>query len=186
MTTYAPNFTPRTRVKYVAFGIEHTIQMRSVRGATVGNLQGKATNIRDCFNAVASLVAADFAFISVEGALTDSDVFFPLALPAAVIGAVAVASMPIQHRVTSTGFVGRSAGSRASIFMYGVHWPDGFGSERDNGRVTIGEVAQLATIIGILNANAVAGSGAAAIFAAYANIKVNDHLLKLVRRGTIS
>lgn len=185
MTTYAPNFTPRSRLKYFAAGIEHTIQMRAARG-TVADVGAQKNSIRACFNMMAALLADDFAWISAEYALTDSDDFFPTTLPAAVVGAVDVSTLSLQQRATSTNFNGRVAGSRAGIYFYGIVWEDGQGSPRDNGRVTPAEIPLIASVVAELSGQAHAGNGVQAIFHSYANIKVNDHLLKLLRRGTIS
>lgn len=186
MTTYAPNFTPRTRVKYVAAGIEHTIQMRSPRGTGSGVVSGKAEIISDLFDLFSDILADDFAWVSAEYALTDSDVFIPFATPTVVSGTVDPTTFSLHQRVTSTNFNGKAAGSRAAVYMYGLFWSRDSGTPADNGRVTPAENADVGTAAGILSSNAVAGSGDGAFFHNYANIKVNDHLLKLLRRGTIA
>jgi len=186
MTSYAPNYTPRIRLKYNAAGIEHTIMMRAARGTTSGGLDAQKGSIRACFNFGAAVLADDFAFISAEYALTDSDDFFPTTLPAAVTGAADVSLFTLQQRATHTSFNGRVVGSRAAIYFYGFQWEDGIGSPRDNGRVTPAEAPFVGSIATELSGQAHAGNGLQAIFHQYANIKVNDHLLKLLRRGTIS
>lgn len=186
MTSYAPNYTPRIRLKYQAAGIEHTIQMRGARGTTAGGLDAQKGSIRACFNLGAANLADDFAWISAEYALTDSDDWFPTTLPAAVTGAAPIASFSLQHRATHTSFNGRVVGSRAAIYFYGFYWEQGVDTSADNGRVTPAEEAFVGDIATELSGQAHAGNGLQAIFHQYANIKVNDHLLKLLRRGTIS
>jgi len=186
MTTYAPNFTPRYRARYNAAGIEHTIQMRGARGESASAISGRATILHDIFLAAAATLADDFAWISADYALTDSDVFIPAVLPASVTGLKDVADFDLQQRCVSTGFVGRTGGSRAAIYMYGVWWSTVTGTPAENGRVTAAEWAPVTTIKAALDTNAHAGNGETAVWHAYANIKLNDHLLKLLRRGTIS
>lgn len=186
MTTYAPNFTPRMRVKYLAAGVEHTIQMRSSRGASSVTVDASKEEISNIFQLFEPLLAEDFAFLSAEYALTDSDVFIPTSLPTAVTGEQLLTDFSLQQRATSTGFIGRSAGSRAAIFFYGIWWEDGVGTPRDNGRVTTVENTAIGSAAANLSTNAKAGSGGDAVFYTYANIKVNDHILKLIRRGAIS
>jgi hypothetical protein len=186
MTTYAPNFTPRYRVRYNAAGIEHTIQMRGARGESGSAISGRAVDLHDMFLAAADILADDFAWISAEIALTDSDVFTPASLPGAVTGLKDVADFNLQQRCVSTGFVGRAAGSRAAIYMYGLWWSTVSGTPAENGRATVAEWATVTTITAILNTHAFAGSGELANWHNYANLKLNDHLLKLLRRGTIS
>lgn len=186
MTTYAPNFTPRARLKYVAAGIEHTIMMRGPRGATADDLGDQFGSIRACFNFGATFLADDFAWISAEYALTDSDIFLPRDVPAAVSGTIDPTTMGLKQRVTSTSFNGRVAGSRAQIFFYGFKWTEGIGNPADNGRVTVAEAAFIGSIVSELSGQAHAGNGQQARFNGYANIKVNDFLLSKVRKGTIS
>lgn len=186
MTTYAPNFTPRCRLKYHAAGIDHTIQARAARGSSAAITSGLATHIYNCFQAMTLRLAADFAWISAEYALTDSDVFIPQSPPATPVGTQAVATLSLRQRAASTGIVGTTFGSRASLFFYGIFWGEGLGLQADNGRVTVAESAPLATILSEANANFRAGNGGNAIFHEYANIKINDHILALMRRGAIS
>lgn len=185
MTSYAPNYTPRARLKYQAAGIEHTIMMRAARGASAP-LDAQVGSIRACFNIMADSLADDFAWISAEYALTDSDDFFPRGLPAAVTGGQPIANFSLKQRCTSTNWNGRVVGSRAAIYLYGIFWTDGLGEVADNGRVTTAELVEVGSVATELSGQAHAGNGLQAIFHQYANIKVNDHLLKLLRRGTIS
>jgi hypothetical protein len=160
--------------------------MRAPRGTSATPTDDLKERISDLFTLFSAFLADDFAFISSEWALTDSDIFYPSAsLPTAVVGEQLVADFSLQQRATSTGFVGRAAGSRASLFLYGLWWDDGAGTPRDNGRVTPAEATEIGSATAICTSWAKAGSGEDAVFHNYANIKVNDHLLKLLRRGSI-
>jgi hypothetical protein len=186
MTTYAPNFTPRWKGHYHAAGIDHTIMCRAPRGTTTAGLPTQAETVRASFSAMSGILASDFAWLGAEYALTDSDIFIPTDPPATVTGAVDVGDFSLKQRATSTNFNGKAAGSRAALYFYGILWAEGLGEDADNGRVTPAEEASLSTVITQLNAGAYANSGDSAIFHSYANVKVNDHFLKLLRRGTIT
>jgi hypothetical protein len=186
MTTYAPNFTPRVKLHYLAAGIEHTTQFRKQRGATGSDMTGVINQMRALFNVWAGRLPEDFEFLSAEFALTDSDDFFAMGLPTAVVGSQPVASYSLRQRCTSTNFVGKATDSRAGIFLYGILWDDGLGEEADNGRVFSAENALVPSSLAILNVHGYAGNGNTAAFKAYANIKINDGLLKKLRSGAIS
>lgn len=186
MTTYAPNYTPRWKGRYVAAGIEHTIQVRAQRNQSAFITQALGGFVRSVFNTFVANLADDFAWLSAEYALTDSDDFIPTAVPAAVVGEAAASGFNLFHRVTSTNFNGRNSGSRAGLYLYGLQWVISVGSPAENGRVSAAEDARVSTATAICTTNFFANSGTAAVWHDYANIKVNDHLLKLLRRGTIS
>jgi hypothetical protein len=186
MTTYAPNFTPRYRARYLAAGIEHTIQIRGARGESAVDISSRRSDLHDIFAAAATTLADDFQWLSADYALTDSDVFIPAVMPTAVTGLYDVADFNIQQRCVSTGFVGRAAGSRSAIYLYGIWWAVATGAAAENGRVTPAEWAPVTTIKASLDTAGHAGSGALAVWHDYANTKLNDHLLKLVRRGIIA
>ena len=186
MTTYAPNFTSRVRIHYHVCGIDHTIQMRAARGATLADMGFQIEAIRASFSAMSDELCEDFAWLSTEYALTDSNDFFPTANPADVTGGTGLSSYSLQQRITALNFNGRAVGSRASIYFYGVQFLTGGGQPADNGRVTQAEYVHIDDVLAQLNPAAHAGSGQLAAFHNYANVKVNDHFLKLLRRGTIS
>lgn len=186
MTTYAPNYTPRYRARYVAAGIEHTIQVRGPRGSTGAEMTGLRLPLTGLFLTFADKLADDFTWIAADYALTDSDDFVATTIPEPVTGLVDAATFSLKQRCTSTNFNGRAVGSRASLYMYGILWATGLGEAEDNGRVTGAEDGDITTAAAICSDNFKANSGTTPIWHAYANIKLNDHLLKLLRRGTIS
>jgi len=188
MTTYAPNFTPRLKLRYLAGGIEHTIQVRAPRGTAFAAVEALGPDVRDCFLAIKATIYADFAWISGEVALTDSDIFLPCTVPLGLVDNVAVvATSSAVQRISGLTFSGRAPGSRARFTMYGSKiLDDAAGLAGSNGVIVTAELAGIGTIAAIASANFVAGSGAAAIFPGRGTYKPNDHLLKLVRKGTIA
>lgn len=192
MTTYAPNFTPRARVKYNVAGVDHTVQLRGARGTSFGAMQGKIEFLYDIFNVWADTLASDFSWVSADIALTDDDVFNPASPPGNTpSGGLSPASFSPIRKITSTAFTGRAAGSRAAIYLYGVFWPQDIGTgvndDAFNGVVTNGEDPRIGSTITLLvAAGASAGSGLPAVWHSRATIKPNDFLLHKVRAGIIS
>lgn len=188
MTTYAPNFTPRYKLHYLAGGITHTIQVRSNRGATFTETENLKDQIRGCYQAVVARAYNDFQFLTAEVALTDSDVFAPAAIPLGLVGHVAdPALFSAVARIRGLTFTGRAPGSRARFTMFGLAFStDGPTALGGDGTVTPAEEAGITTIGNIATAAFRANSGAGAIFPYRGTYKENDHLLKLVRRGIIS
>jgi hypothetical protein len=194
MTTYAPNFTPRLRVHYVAWGLHHTIQVRAPRGTGSGPLSDRRGPIHDIFNLWSIKLAEDFAFISAEYALTDSEVFYPLDPPLPVTGTVpATAVTPIQ-KITSTTFSGKGGDSRARFSLYGIKWvlakqnTSDMGSDDGsyNGVIESSEMPLIGNTVDAATTQFYATSGASTFWYRRATVKPNDFLLRLVRRGTIS
>jgi hypothetical protein len=188
MTTYAPNFTPRYKLHYLAGGITHTIQVRPVRGDSFAATEALRNDIRGCYQAVVARVYNDFQFLSAEIALTDSDVFSPAAIPLGLVGHVAdPALFSAVARCRGLTFTGRAPGSRARFTMFGVAYstdgPTGIGGD---GQVLPAEDAGITTIANTASAAFRSGGGFTAIFPARGTYKVNDHLLRLVRKGIIA
>jgi hypothetical protein len=186
MTSYAPTFTPRYRARYVAAGIIHTIQIRGPRGELAPALMARGSSLGTCFSTAATVLAEDFAWISADIALTDSDVWYPADLPSAAVGTIALTSFAPRHKITPTTFSGRAAGSRARISMYGLFWVDDpHGAEGNNFIITPDENAIISAIATEASGHFRANSGMPATFYNRATIKPNDHLVKRVRQGIV-
>lgn len=187
MTSYAPTFTPRLRVHYIAAGVEHSIQVRYPRGTTGASLAANVDAINAIFGYVTGALADDFEFTSAEYALTDEDVFTACAPPVAVTGTIDAATFTPIQKIVGTTFSGRSPGSRAKFTMFGLFWEEEtLGNAADNGLITAAEVAAIGSVATYATGHFMANSGLAAVFYQKATIKPNDHLLRLVRRGIIS
>lgn len=191
MADFAPNVTARYRLHYNVAGRVHTIQSRGVRGIDVSTLQADgATYLRAVFAALATLMADDLAFVSAEYALTDSDLFFPAAIPTAVTGGVAVATFTKMDSITHLTFSGRgSLGSKVNQKVYGVQvnadllpvnlWSDFV--------VNSSELAAVANAVTAFNTSPsgriVAIDNSVPTYRARATVKVNDFWLRKVRQG---
>lgn len=186
MTSYAPGYTPRWKGRYLAAGIEHTIQVRTQRGQSAFITQGLGAFVREVFALWTDTLADDFTWLSAEYAVTDSDDFVPMSPPAAIVGGADLSTFSLRQRCTSTNLNGRAVGSRAALYLYGIQWDEGLASVADNARISSTEDANVSAAAAICTTNFFANSGTQATWHQYANIKENDHLLKLLRRGTIS
>lgn len=188
MTSYAPNFTPRLKVHYTAGGINHTIQIRAARGTNFADMQAHVNNVRALFVPLISVIYDDFLFTAAEIALTDDDVFNPATAPTSP-GTTLIdpATKSAMARIRGLTFTGKAPGSRARFTLYGIFLPtDTAGDVSGDGKITGVESSPVTTIATLATSAFHAGSGAAAVFPPVATYKENDHLLKLVRKGTIS
>lgn len=191
MPDFAPNATARYRLKYNVAGRVHTTGCRHTRGIDSGTLQAEGSAyIRSIFDALKSEMADDLAFISAEYALTDSDLFFPATVPAAVVGALSAADFSKQDGITHLTFSGRGAGgSRANVKIYGVQTDpdDPAGTEDTDFILLSAERATVANAVAALNTSPggriVAIDNTVAVYHARATIKVNDFWLRQLRKG---
>lgn len=186
---FAENFTGRYRAKYRAAGIEHTIMVRFGRGGSLSAIgSAGAALLHNIFSALDTELADDFEWISAEASEADTDFFSPAATPLAVTGArdfVTENWSPVK-RVSGLTFSGRAPGSRARVTMFGINVNNITTAQiGGDGIVTPAELAGVATVASLLQGSVVANSNESAFFYGRATHKVNDHLLKLVRRGLI-
>lgn len=184
---YADTYTKRYKVRYHAAGYNHTIQLRGLRDIDMGSFLSEASLlIGTLFNAYATNLADDFAFISGEYAEQDSSVFIPVAPPSGVTGLKAIALfLPIQQ-ITSTTFSGKSNnGSKARISLFGVFWSLSTAGSAQDFLVTALEDAPTSAVISALNnaLNIVAIDSLAATWYGRATIKPNDAWIRRARNG---
>lgn len=187
MADYAPNVTPRYKVKYRHALAEHTVQVRVVRGTTPAHddVLGKLNLI---FAAVASSRWSDFAWLSAEYTPQDTDVSIPIAMTelTSVGGAQAIADVKPIHKGLQTRFVGRgNAGSPVSLSIFGLNF-DTFTTTPAlyDFRITRGEIQTVDDANDALSELApafVAVNSSSTIWKTYANVKVNDAWLKQIR-----
>lgn len=188
MTTYAPNFTPRYQMTYKAGGITHTIQIRGARGDDAVLMLARGNTLKSCFDAfVAADKYTDLVALSAQIALTDSDVFAPVAPPTLIVGTAVPSTFSPVQRIMGLTFSGKAPGSKARFTMFGIIVVQiAGGSVGASGVVLTAGNAAIGTVAGIATTNYHAGSGASAVFSGRATYKENDHLLRLVRKGTIT
>jgi hypothetical protein len=191
MPDFAPNVTFRYRLHYNVVGRLHTMQCRMVRGIDAGTGQTEAAAyLRSLFAAMDDTLSDDLSFISAEYALTDSDLFFPATVPAAVVGLVSAATFSKQDSITHLTFSGRGAGgSKINMKLYGCQFtPDVVPAEDESDFVlTSAENANVSAAVSALNTSVggrtVCIDNTVASFHARATVKVNDFWLRQVRKG---
>lgn len=187
---FAPNVTARYRLQYRCATRVHSIMCRAARGTTFAATEALGISLfSGLFTALDDLMFDDLAFLSADVALTDSDLFFPAAVPAAVTGLVPIAQATKQDSITHITFSGRGTlGSKVTLHVYGVSTlPDLLPANAATDFVITGaESTNVAAAISGLNA---AGAPFVAIdntnpsFRSQVTIKVNDFWLRTVRAG---
>lgn len=191
MADFAPNVTARYRLNYHGALRNHSIMCRGARGTSFAAMETIGIGFFfGLFDALSALMFDDLAFLSADIALTDSDLFFPCATPAAVTGAQAIAQCTGQDSITHYTFSGRGTlGSKVSMHVYGVQsFPDLLPPDASADFVFLSsEVTAIADAVAILNNPAtdiVAIDNTKPLFAARATLKVNDYWLRQLRRGS--
>lgn len=190
MADYAPNVTPRYRLHYTCGGRAHTTMCRGPRSTTAAVMTtiGQAL-FNGLFDALKAALFDDLAFTAAEYALTDSDLFFPTTLPAAVAGTVAIATASKQDSITHLTFSGRGTlGSKVSYKVYGIALnPDVVPDNAYTDFLILStEDGNVANAVAVLNAggnNIVAVDNSKPLFPGRATVKVNDFWLRRVRQG---
>jgi hypothetical protein len=151
-------------------------------------MDGYKERARELFANLSAYLYEDFAWISAEVCLTDTEEFLPATTPTVTVpGEFDGSSTSAVARIKGLTFSGRAAGSRGRFTMFGIHFFDeGDTVIAADGIVTPTEVAGVGNCVTLANTYFYAGSGSLASWHNQATYKANDHLLKLVRRGTIS
>lgn len=186
MPTYADNYTFRVRANYISAGIPHRMQVRgnttesgsAIASTYAGDLADYVAN----FN---SRLPTDWAFTGWEYANPDSDIFVvfaPVITPPA--GAISPGGLSSVARVRAVSHAGRATGSKARIYWFGpIHESDDAADPGANGIYTSAELSGLAASTTLATLTFKAGNGNAATFYERMTVKVNDRLLRSVRRG---
>lgn len=161
---------------------------RGPRGATFATMDGYKDRARECFTGVSAYLFDDFSWVSAEVALTDSEEFAPGTTPTVgTAGVVDATELSPKARIMGLTFTGRALGSRGKFTMFGCFFPgEAAGDFGGNGIISPSEFGGISTVVGVANTYFYANSGAHAAWNNRATYKENDHLLKLVRRGTIA
>jgi len=190
MADFAPNVTGRYKLHYNVIGRKHTVMCRTARGLTAAQIASNgAAYLRAVFDALKAFIADDLAFISAEVAVHDSDLFFPAAVPTAVVATASAALASKQDSITHLSFAGRGAGgSKVSVHIYGfLTNPDALPAAAESDFVLLGsENGGVANAVLALNATpalAVAIDNTIPTYVNRATLKVNDFWLRQVRKG---
>jgi len=190
MTSYAPNFTGRLRVKYRAAGGVHT---QTWRFPTYGPLGVGMAAARDAVNDVwlelQNIMYDDLQCLGVTYAQEDSDIFLPTSLISAMIGTVATPVAKPSDKAYAVSFVGRTAtGQPAKEFFYGIAELSVDVSGLQNFRLNPGENGAIDAAIAAANSftaglTLCGSDGTGVTWYPYANQKPNDYWVKRLRQG---
>lgn len=186
MPTYADNYTFRVKASYISAGIPHKMQVRGVFGMTgIANAETLANDLADYVANFNSRLPNDWAFTGWEYAEQDSDVFIPWSpFITDPVGVISPAGLSSVARVRAVCHSGRVAGSKARIYWFGPHHEsDDAADPGANGIYTSAEMAGLAASTTLATDSFAGGNGLAATFYERLTVKVNDRLLRAVRRG---
>ena len=189
---FAPNATPRVVWIYTSAGVVHNIMIRRPRNETQSaSLVSARSTLESLFIALKPLTAVNTAWLDERYIAQDTDVGVPTGYsgPTSLSGNVANGMYTPLKKVVATNFSGRSTGSRARVVVYGCWFNfDTAGAIAQDGKVLGTEDPAIQAAINVLNGinGAYAIDGVKAVFANVANVKVNDFLLKRVRRGIIA
>lgn len=184
MPDFAPNYTPRYKLRYFANGHNHTQLWRPPTTQTIADAATFALFVSGYYAAAATLLYDDVVPIDASWAEADSDIFLPCAIPT-IIGTGAAGPGPVQSGPVALSFVGRStAGLRWVLYQYGsIIEPGGF-ADAQNYRVTSAEETGVLDIVGFLNGESgtfVANDDFPVLVKPYANVKANDYWVRKTR-----
>jgi hypothetical protein len=185
MTSYAPPYTSRLRLKYRVQGTNHTMQARFP-----GPISG--SGLTDCMAALHSFLVAlqpamfeDWTPISAAAADINSNIFLPVTNTIAPVGEVGILTREEEEIAYCATFVARSTGGnpmQLRVFGLAANTLETAGGV--DFRVTFGESADVEAAVGILNLNSTAilgNDGNPLIWYPYANVKPNDEWVGKVR-----
>ena len=190
MTDYAPDYTFRYKVRYLAGGFQHDMVVRGplvvVDPATQNQLL--ADVLSGYFVNLQTVLYNDFEFQTASYAVAGSNVFIPTTIvPISPVGVVSVANSAARQRASACTHAGRGIGSGSGrLYFFGLAMPDSAaGDPAADGVISVTNLPGLATATGIADGTFKSSSGAAMAFYPRLTIKVNDAMLRIVRR-TIS
>jgi len=190
MPDFAPNVTPRYILKYHCARRDHTVMMRTQRGTSFALTESYGQQLfGDLFDNLKVLLPDDLAFIAAAISLTDDDLSFPAAVPTAVVGQVALATVTGQDGISHLTFAGRgSLGSKVNLHIYGAQLtPDLLPDNPASDFVILAsESAAVAAAIAVLVANSHirAIDNTTPAWYQRATLKVNDFWLRQLRKGS--
>ena len=189
MPAFAPNFTPRLKIRYHAAFANHTQLWRFPElGAFSAGATAAVAAVQAFYDDIATWMFDDWAILDTSIADVDSDVFVPFAGPT-VTGTQSTAGVPNDIKAGAVSFVGHTAnGQPAKVAQFGFNVPAMSGDNALDFRFSAGEVAEIDTAIAELNGFLVGlvlcgSDGSGISWKPYANFKDYDYWVKRVRSG---
>lgn len=181
MPDFAPNYTPRYKLRYFGNGHIHTQLWRPPTTSTIADAATFALFVSGYYAALAPDLCTDAAVVDASWAEADSDVFLPCATPT-IIGTGLAGPAPAKYGPEAVSFVGRSvAGLRWVLYQYGTDFSIEAGSTGNNYRLTAVEETVILDVTSFLNGESgtfVANDDNPVLVKPYANIKANDYWVR--------
>lgn len=184
---YAPNYTPRVRVKYKSHEKTHTLTVRPASNDT-GGFNTAVSLVDDILSLMKPLLDKSAVILGADYAVEDSDVFLPLGYTFPQFAAAAPSGIDPDRYNSAiyVSFQGISAlGTRTQFFVYGINHTHKHPS-LDNFRFEYGEQEQISDVIDLLLSSgsvirAIDKQGV--IWRKYANYGFNAYYQRMARRG---
>ena len=184
---YAPNFTPRVRVKYKSHEKTHTLTVRPASNDTGGFLTA-VTLVDNILTLMKPLLDQGSVILGADYAVEDSDVFLPLNYNFPLFAAKPPSTIdPDRLNAASyVSFQGISAlGTRTQFFVYGINRIHTHPA-MDNFRFEYGEQEEISDVIDLLLSSSAALRAIdkqGIIWRTYANYGFNAYYQRMARRG---
>lgn len=190
MTSYAPNYSARLRVKYrAALGV-HTQTWRFPDYGTLGiGLAAAQSAVEAIWSHLTPILFDDTQCLACTYAITDSNIFLPTSI-ISLLGALPTPTNDPSIKAYGVSMVGRTAtGQPAKNFFYGISQDAIDVADGQNFRLNPGENtdmdAAIAEANGFLIPLALCGSDRTGVtWYPYANQKPNDYWVKRLRQSS--
>lgn len=185
MPDYAPNYTPRVKLRYSCQGRNHVLVVRAPRDTTtvealaiVEQLGAALTTFGD------DHLYVDFATTGWEYAAQDTTIFLPLVTAVTVTGAKSAVGRPINQIAMQMTMPYRTdSGGHGFLCLYGTDF-NVYGSTEQDFRVLSNEDLAVETLHDSVQLIAlVGGDNANPVFKPYVNIGFNARWKRRVRNG---
>lgn len=189
LPAFAPNFTPRLKVRYRAAQANHTQLWRFPQVGVAGiNRDAAIAAVQGVYDLLTPIMFDDWAVLDLSYADENSDVFLPTTGLVA-IGTESMVGLDPDIKAAAVSFVGRTAGGQpAKYAQFGVNTEGFVGDNAKDFRISPGEDTTIDGVIALLNTYLspllICGSDKLAIsWKSYANMKDYDYWVKRVRSG---
>lgn len=191
MPDYASSATPRYLVSYRCGGLEHTMSLRGFREESENATVIRATGaLFEFANALAPIIADDFAWLVASYIEQDSEVSHVSSLPATVTGLVPLANLTPMDKISALRFPSKSSReSKSYLSIFGFNFsPDALPTTYQSKFKVFGtEDARVAAAIAALNAAGLAAiDGGSLLWYPYATFKPHDHYMPDLRQGLVT
>lgn len=188
MTTYAPNFTARYRLRYSVGNARHSLTLRMIGNpATV--YDGMIVKIEDVFDAIAGIMYTDWRLEDAEFAEQGSDTFVPAEAPNIPAGTVSTVGRTVANSAVYLTIGGKSTlNNSTKMFIYGTNLNPFSLSQANNYRIDQTETPwaiQLMNQLNLLRAEGWAAADAqpVAYVRKYFNVGISAYRQGQIRKG---